>query len=104
MDGTLDTLLQLEEKKRLALISLDVGCYEQAIEAQTELLLLLQKPGHAADRSKLTAFTRLAELNSRLYENFLSTTWLTATSAPCYTGEGLTDNTSMPSQTFSAKA
>ena len=104
MDGTLDELLELEEKKRLALISLKAEDYERAVDAQTDLLPRLQALERIDDRSKLAAFARLAELNAKLYENFLSTTWLAATSAPCYTGEGLTNHSSMPNQTFSAKA
>jgi len=74
MDGILEELLRLENVKHHALMTLNSEVYEDSVLQQNSLI---DKPGFSyADRSGtayLLAFSKLARLNTSLYENLLST-------------------------------
>ncbi len=104
MDGILDVLLRLEDAKHHALISLDSATYDRSVREQAALLddsRLSSEARKASD--KLLAFSKLASLNTNLYQNLLTTTpWLAANSRG-YTGAGHLSTTTAP-RSFSAEA
>jgi hypothetical protein len=103
MDGILDELLRLEDAKHHALIGLDPAKYDRSVREQAVLLednRLSSEARRASD--KLLAFSKLASLNSNLYQNLLTTTpWLANSGA--YTGTGHLSTTTAP-RSFSAEA
>lgn len=96
MDGILDELLRLEDAKHQALISLDPTTYDRSVREQTALLddsRLAAEARQGAD--KLLAFSKLANLNTSLYRNLLTTMpWLVAQAG--YTGTGVLAGASSP--------
>ena|ERR1700704_5421915 len=89
MDGIFEELLRLEGAKHAALIHLDAESYEASVQKQVQLI---DDPGiSAAARNgsdKLLAFSKLANINTSLYENLLATApWITVGSRS-YTGQG----------------
>ena len=88
MDGILDELLRLEDAKHHALIGLDPAAYDRSVREQTALLddsRLSAEARRASD--KLLAFSKLANLNTSLYQNLFTTApWLANTRG--YTGAG----------------
>jgi hypothetical protein len=88
MDGIIDELLRLEDAKHHALIGLDPAMYERSVREQTALLAHTRLAAEARKSSdKLLAFSKLASLNSSLYQNLLTTTpWVANPRA--YTGSG----------------
>jgi hypothetical protein len=89
MDGIIDELLRLEDAKHQALIGLDPTAYDRSVRQQTVLLddsRLALEARQGAD--KLLAFSKLANLNTSLYKNLLTTMpWLVAQAG--YTGTGI---------------
>ena len=89
MDGILEELLRLEDAKHHALVGLDSAVYEDSVRKQVRLL---DDPGISAaarlGSDKLLAFSKIASINTSLYENLLATTpWIVAPSRS-YTGRG----------------
>jgi hypothetical protein len=103
MDGILDELLRLEDAKHRALIGLDSAMYDRSVREQAVLLEDSRLSSEARKASdKLLAFSKLASLNSNLYQNLLTTTpWLANPGA--YTGAGRLSATTAP-RSFSAEA
>jgi hypothetical protein len=103
MDGIVDELLRLEDAKHHALIGLDPATYDRSVREQAALLEDNRLSGEARKASdKLLAFSKLASLNSNLYQNLLTTTpWLAGPDA--YTGSGRMSTTAA-SRSFSAEA
>jgi hypothetical protein len=103
MDGILDELLRLEDAKHQALIGLDPAAYDRSVQEQTLLLddnRLSAEARRASD--KLLAFSKLASLNTSLYQNLLSTTpWLANSRG--YSGAGHLMTTATPRR-FTAEA
>ena len=70
MDGILEELLRLEDRKRLALIDLNAALYEDSVREQARLI---EDPGISAEArswpDKLLTFSKLARLNADLYAN-----------------------------------
>jgi len=103
MDGIVDELLRLEDAKHHALIGLDSATYDRSVREQTTLLedsRLSAEARRASD--KLLAFSKLASLNSNLYQNLLTTApWLASSGA--YTGSGQLSSATAP-RSFSAEA
>jgi hypothetical protein len=103
MDGILDELLRLEGAKHHALIGLDSATYDRSVRAQVALLddnRLSSEARKASD--KLLAFSKLASLNSNLYQNLLTTApWVVNPRA--YTGTGHFSTTTAE-RSFSAEA
>ncbi len=102
MDGILDELLRLEDAKHHALIGLDPTAYELSVRQQAALVEDARLAAEAPKASdKLLAFSKLARLNSNLYQNLLTTTtWLAIPRA--YTGSGQPSMTTAP-RSFSAE-
>jgi hypothetical protein len=102
MDGILDELLRLEDAKHHALIGLDSATYDRSVREQAALLddsRLSSEARNAPD--KLFAFSKLASLNSNLYQNLLTATpWLENPRA--YTGTGRLSTSTAP-RSFSAE-
>jgi hypothetical protein len=74
MDGIIDELLRLEDAKHQALIGLDPATYDRSVREQTTLIedgRFALEARNGAD--KLLAFSKLANLNTSLYRNFLTT-------------------------------
>jgi hypothetical protein len=96
MDGILDELLRLEDAKHQALIGLDPARYDRSVREQTLLIddsRLAAEARQGAD--KLLAFSKLANLNTSLYKNLLTTMpWLVAQAG--YTGTGILTGASAP--------
>jgi len=103
MDGIIDELLRLEDAKHHALIRLDPAIYDRAVREQTALLQDTRLTAEARKGSdKLVAFSKLASLNSSLYQNLLTITpWVANPRA--YTGNGQISMTTAP-RSFSAEA
>ena len=103
MEGIVDELLRLEDAKHHALIGLDSAMYDRSVREQATLLEDSRLSGEARKASdKLLAFSKLASLNSNLYQNLLTTTpWLTNPTA--YTGSGRISTSTAP-RSFSAEA
>ena len=103
MDGILDQLLRLEDAKHHALIGLDSATYDRSVRAQVALLDDNRLSAEARkDSDKLLAFSKLANLNSNLYQNLLMTApWVANPRA--YTGTGHFSTTAAP-RSFSAEA
>jgi len=103
MDGILDELLRLEDAKHHALIGLDSAMYDRSVREQAVLIEDSRLSSEARKASdKLLAFSKLASLNSNLYQNLLTTTpWLANPRA--YTGSGRLSTTTAP-RSFSAEA
>lgn len=102
MDGILDELLRLEDAKHHALIVLDSATYDRSVREQTALLEDSRLSAEASKASdKLLAFSKLASLNTNLYQNLLTTTpWLATPRA--YTGSGRMASAPAP-RSFSAQ-
>ena len=104
MDGIIDELLRLEDAKHQALIGLDAATYDRSVREQTALLedtRLSTEARQGAD--KLLVFSKLANLNTSLYQNLLTTMpWLSAQRG--YTPTGVMAGTAAPPRSFSAKA
>ena len=103
MDGIVDELLRLEGAKHHALIGLDSAMYDRSVREQTTLIEDSRLSAEACKASdKLLAFSKLASLNSDLYQNLLATTpWLASPRA--YTGTGQMSNATAP-RSFWAEA
>jgi hypothetical protein len=101
MDGIIDELLRLEDAKHHALIGFDPAMYDRSVREQTALLEDTRLAAEARKGSaKLLAFSKLASVNSSLYQNLLMTTpWVANPSA--YTGSGQISMTTAP-RSFSA--
>ena len=103
MDGIVDELLRLEDAKHHALIGLDPAMYDRSVRKQAVLLedsRLTAEARRASD--KLLAFSKLASLNTNLYQNLLTTTPLLV-SASAYTVKGRMSANTAPGS-FSAEA
>jgi len=89
MYGVLEELLRLEDAKHRALIALDSEVYEDSVQKQARLI---DDPGISTagrtDSGKLLAFSKLANINTRLYENLLSTAPWIAVPSRSYTEQG----------------
>jgi hypothetical protein len=89
MNGILEELLRLEDAKHRALISLDSNVYEDSVQKQVRLI---EDPGlleaARAGSDKLLAFSRLANINTCLYENLLATAPWIPVASRSYTGQG----------------
>jgi|SRR5436190_4334508 len=103
MDGILDELLRLEDAKHHALIGLDSATYDRSVREQAALIEDSRLSSEARKASdKLLAFSKLASLNTNLYQNLLTTTpWLANPRA--YTGSGHLSTTTA-ARSFSAEA
>jgi hypothetical protein len=103
MDGIVDELLRLEDVKHHALIGLDSAMYDRSVREQAILLEDSRLSAEARQASdKLLAFSKLASLNSNLYQNLLTTTpWVA--NAAAYTGTGRISTTSIVPRSFSAE-
>ena len=88
MDGILDELLRLEDAKHQALIGLDPAAYDRSVRDQTALLDDSRLSAEARGASdKLLAFSKLASLNTSLYQNLFTTT-PSLTNSQGYAGNG----------------
>ena len=89
MDGIIEELLRLEDAKHHALVGLNSEAYEASVQKQVRLL---DDPGiSAAARAgsdKLLAFSKIARINTSLYENLLATAPGILTPSRSYTGQG----------------
>ena len=103
MDGILDELLRLEDAKHRALIGFDPEIYDRSVREQAALVEDTRLSAEARKASdKLLTFSKLARLNSSLYQNLLTTTpWLAI--ARAYNGSGQMSMTTAQ-RSFSAEA
>ena len=106
MDGIVDELLRLEDAKHQALIGLDAATYDRSVREQTALIEDTRLSAEARKASdKLLAFSKLANLNTHLFQNLLTVTpWLADSRG--YTGAGRLAMTVVPrnSSSFSVEA
>jgi hypothetical protein len=89
MDGILEELLRLENAKHHALLTLNSEVYEDSVQQQNSLI---DNPGFSvSDRvgsGNLLAFSKLAGINTTLYENLLSTAPWMDVARSYYSGQG----------------
>jgi len=104
MEGILEELLRLENVKHHALLTLNSEVYEGSVSQQNSLI---DNTGFsAADKSgsvNLLAFSKLARLNSSLYENLLSTAPWVEMARRSYSDQGIPTDSST-SNGFSVEA